>query len=252
MSRPQELGHWRGTGLREFSKCCKYHVSNQDGPSMMLVLVASLLWFFVPSARGSCGWVSVWLRKNWFVSHLSFILLCADFFQYYFSFPQYYGIKCRKTLSKNFLLPSLNWTTVWVASPIVWLHLSGAIDPCVEPAKSQCMAHRYHPTGEGFLERFRTTMGKILEIWVLGWLRKSWFRRKRCGFIGFIVVLSCLEDIIFIEVYDGCKFSDICMKSGLMRITISKRALALTVWDDLLWCFPLRFCTSTNLQGKKV
>ena len=150
MSRPQELGHWRGTGLREFSKCCKYHVSNQDGPSMMLVLVASLLWFFVPSARGSCGWVSVWLRKNWFVSHLSFILLCADFFQYYFSFPQYYGIKCRKTLSKNFLLPSLNWTTVWVASPIVWLHLSGAIDPCVEPAKSQCMAHRYHPTGEGF------------------------------------------------------------------------------------------------------
>lgn len=40
------------------------------------------------------------------------------------------------------------------------------------------------------------------------------------------------------------------MESGLMRITISKRALALTVWDVLLRCFPLRFCTWTNLQGK--
>lgn len=76
---------------------------------------------------------------------------CALFdrvFSNIFSHSRSYGIKVKEDFVEYFFLPSF-FTAVWVASPIFWLHLSGAIDPCVEPAKSQCMAHRYHPTGGG-------------------------------------------------------------------------------------------------------
>ena len=76
---------------------------------------------------------------------------CALFdrvFSNIFSHSRSYGIKVKEDFVEYVFLPSF-FTAVWVASPIFWLHLSGAIDPCVEPAKSQCMAHRYHPTRGG-------------------------------------------------------------------------------------------------------
>ena len=53
---------------------------------------------------------------------------------------------------------------------------------------------------------------------------------------GFIVFFHVWK-ISSLEVYDGCKFQDIFMESGLMRITISKRRAG----TDCVGCFVAMF-----------